>query len=235
VKSFDDINAPEVQEKLRFLIRLAKEQDSLTYDDINEALPDGLVTVDLMDEIFIRLRGLEIQIVESTDVDHVKIKRVAQPDEDDSAAEEREESTSLDVLDDPVRMYLKQMGAVPLLTRDQEINISKRIEKAELSLHRCLQNIGFIANEYLMLGDSLMKGGERFDRLVVDRKFEDRDAYFKKLKVVCEQVRESIAIANDQYRAVMKAPEKQKAALTEKFEQTKAGLIKAIVKFYFKQ
>jgi RNA polymerase primary sigma factor len=235
VKSFDDINAPEVQEKLRFLIRLAKEQDSLTYDDINEALPDGLVTVDLMDEIFIRLRGLEIQIVESTDVDHVKIKRVAQPDEDDSAAEEREESTSLDVLDDPVRMYLKQMGAVPLLTRDQEINISKRIEKAELSLHRCLQNIGFIANEYLMLGDSLMKGGERFDRLVVDRKFEDRDVYFKKLKVVCEQVRESIAIANDQYRAVMKAPEKQKAALTEKFEQTKAGLIKAIVKFYFKQ
>ncbi len=235
VKSYDNINAPEVQEKLRFLIRLAKEQDALTYDDINEALPDGLVTVDLMDEIFIRLRGLEIQIVESTEVDNVKVKRVTRPDEDESAIEEREESNSLDVLDDPVRMYLKQMGAVPLLTRDQEINISKRIEKAEFSLHRCLQNIGFIASEYLMLGDSLMKGGERFDRLVMDRKFEDRDVYFKKLKIVCEQVRESIALANDQYRAVMKASDKQRPALTAKFEQTKAALIKSIVKFYFKQ
>ena len=230
----DDINEPAVQEKLRYLIRLAKEQDSLTYDDINQALPGGLVTVELMDEIFIRLRGLEIQIVESTDVDRVKIKRIAVAEDDDSAIEEREEG-SLDMLDDPVRMYLRQMGAVPLLTRDQEINISKRIERAETALHKCLQNIGFIATEYLQLGESLMMGGERFDRLVVDRKFDDRDVYFKKLAPVIEQARDGIRLATEQYRALMKADEKHHAALNEKFEQTKTALIKACGKFHFKQ
>ena len=63
---YDDINAPDIQEKLRFLIRLAKEQDYLTFDDFNEALPNGFVTPELLDEIIIRLRSLEIEIIEPT-------------------------------------------------------------------------------------------------------------------------------------------------------------------------
>jgi RNA polymerase primary sigma factor len=236
-KIHDDINAPEVQEKIRYLIRLAKEQDGISLDDINEALPNGLVTVDLMDEIFVRLRSLEIPIVSSTSIGPVKMKSPPSSsggDDEDSGPAEKD-TGSLDVLDDPVRMYLKQMGAVPLLTRDQEIGISKRIEKAEASLHACLQHVGFIASEYLSLGTALLNGQERFDRLVLDRKFDDRDAYFKKLAPVCETVRETIALASQQYQALMKAPAKQKAGLTEKFELTKASLIKACDKFYFKQ
>ena len=114
---YDDIHTPEIQEKLRFLIRLAKEQDYLTFDDFNEALPNGFVTPELLDEIIIRLRSLEIEIIEPTEVDRVKAKRPTVV-EDEPIAEEREEG-QLDMLDDPVRMYLKQMGAVPLLTRDQ--------------------------------------------------------------------------------------------------------------------
>jgi len=233
--TYDDINAPEIQEKLRFLIRAAKEQDHLSLDDINEALPTGFVTPDLLDEIITRIRHLEIDIVESGNVDRVKPKRPATAsDEDENVLEEREEG-QLDMLDDPVRMYLKQMGAVPLLTRDQEIAISKRIEKAETLLHRCLQNIGFISNEYLHLGDALASGAERFDKLVLDRKIEDRDSYFKKLRQVCEQVREGISQANDQYRSLMKANSRQQAAIQEKFEQTKSSIIKLCSKFYFKQ
>ena len=235
-KVHDDINAPEVQEKLRYLIRLAKEQDGISLDDINEALPNGLVTVDLMDEIFVRLRGLEIPIVSSTSIGPVKMKApVSSSGDDDDSGPPEKETGSLDVLDDPVRMYLKQMGAVPLLTRDQEIGISKRIEKAEASLHTCLQHVGFIASEYLSLGTALLNGQERFDRLVLDRKFDDRDAYFKKLAPVCDTVRETIALAAQQYQALMKATAKQKTALSEKFEQTKASLIKACDKFFFKQ
>ena len=234
--TFDDINAPEVQEKLRYLIRLAKEQDGISLDDINEALPNGLVSVDLMDEIFVRLRGLEIPIVSSTPMGPVKMKAPANTGRDDEESVSGDRTPSnLDVLDDPVRMYLKQMGAVPLLTRDQEIGISKRIEKAEASLHACLQNIGFVAHEYLALGTALLNGQERFDRLVLDRKFDDRDAYFKKLPPVCETVREAIASASKQYGALMSAPAKQKAALADKFQQTKTALIKSCEKFYFKQ
>ncbi|WP_304944980.1 RNA polymerase sigma factor RpoD [Verrucomicrobium sp. BvORR034] len=230
----DDINAPEIQEKLRYLIRLAKEQDYLTFDDFNESLPNGFVTPELMDEILIRLRSLEIEVIEPTQVDRVKTKRTTVADDEDTVVEEREDG-QLDMLDDPVRMYLKQMGAVPLLTRDQEIGISKRIEKAESHLQACLQNIGFIATEYLHLGDALASGTERFDKLVLDRQIEDRDSYFKKLRQVCDQVRDDITKANDQYRALMTASAKQRQSLKDAFEQTKSSLIKLCAKFYFKQ
>ncbi|TLD68239.1 RNA polymerase sigma factor RpoD [Phragmitibacter flavus] len=236
--TLDDINAPEIQEKLRFLIRLAKEHDHLTYDEINEAMPNGFVSPDLLDEIIIRLRNLEIQIVESPEVAPAKSKSSrsgsSNNDDDDSATEEREES-QLDMLDDPVRMYLKQMGSVPLLTREQEIIISKRIEKAEGHFHTCLQDIGFIAGEYLHLADSLASGSERFDRIVIERKDEDRDTYFKKLRQVSEQVRDQIAQTSSLYRDYLRGSASKKPALLEKFQQSRIALVKLCAKFYFKQ
>ncbi len=232
--NYSDINAVEVQEKLRFLIRLAKEQDHLTFDDLNEALPNGFVTTELLDEIITRLRNLEIEIVDPSAVDRVKTKRAPLPDEDDPAIEEREEAGQIDVLDDPVRMYLKQMGQVPLLTRDQEITISKRIENAELNLWLCLQHIGFIATEYLHLGEALMGGAERFDKLVTNCKIDDREVYFKKLEQTCGQVRESLATAAEQYRYLMESPTRQRTSHRVKFEQAKTALFKLCAKFYFK-
>jgi len=238
--SFDDINAPEIQEKLRYLIRLAKEHDHLTYDEINEALPMGYVTADLLDEIIIRLRNLEIQIVESPESITHKTKTIrpstasSDDDEESSSGEEREES-QLDMLDDPVRMYLKQMGSVPLLTREQEISISKRIEKAESHFYSCLQNIGFVALEYLNLADALASGSERFDRIVVDRKEEDRDTYFKKLRQISEQVRDQIHQTTSLYQDYLKSPSAAQAEAYENFQQSRVALIKLYAKFYFKQ
>ncbi len=229
-----DINTPEIQEKLRQLVRLAKEQEYLTFDDLNESLPEGFVTPDLLDEIITRLRNLEIHIIQSTDVDRVKTARPAQPDDEETVLEEAEES-QLDMLDDPVRMYLKQMGQVPLLTRDQEIAISKRVESSESGLWRCLQNIGFIATEYLQLGEALLNGSERFDRLVIDQKNEDRDGYFKKLGQNCETLRETLTQAATQYKAVMEASNRHRATLEKKFTDSKVALFKLCAKFYFKQ
>ena len=110
----------ERNEKVKELIRLAQEQGYLTYNDISETLPDSLMVPEHLDEIYVKLRNLEVEIVDQAEVDRVK---GAEPEED--------EKTRLDILDDPVRMYLKQMGQVPLLTREQEVEISKRIELAE--------------------------------------------------------------------------------------------------------
>ncbi len=114
-------NATTIPEKIKELVRLAQEQGYLTYTDINDALPEGMVTPEDLDEIYVKLRNLEIEIVDQAEVDRVK---QAEP-------EEEEDKSRLDILDDPVRMYLKQMGQVPLLTREQEVEISKRIEEAE--------------------------------------------------------------------------------------------------------
>jgi RNA polymerase primary sigma factor len=167
-------------------------------------------------------------------VDRVKAKRPVVVEDDAPIPEEREEG-QLDMLDDPVRMYLKQMGAVPLLTREQEIAISKRIEKAEAALHQCLQHIGFIMSEYLSLGEALASGSERFDRLVLDRQIENRDNYFKKLRQVCDQVRDGISKAGEQYKELMKSGSKAKKGLRESFEGIRSQINKLCMKFYFKQ
>ena len=81
-----------------------------------------------MDLILTRLRRLEIDIIEASEVDRYKDGK---KDTEEELEEEERTETKVDILDDPVRMYLKQMGQVPLLTREQEVEISKRIEEAE--------------------------------------------------------------------------------------------------------
>src|SRR6185295_14383269 len=164
----------ELTEKVKELIRLAQEQGYLTYNDINEALPDSVVTAEEMDEIYVKLRNLEIEIVDQAEVDRVK-----QPE-----PEEEEEKTRLDILDDPVRMYLKQMGQVPLLTREQEVEISKRIEEAEHEVKRIIYSFGFAGKEHIALAEKLASEPpkERFDRVVVDKKVENRDAHLRALR-----------------------------------------------------
>ena len=94
----------DLAEKVKELVRLAQEQGYLTYNDINDALPDAVVSPEELDDLYSKLRTLEVEIVDQAEVDRVK-----QPE-----PEEEEDKTRLDILDDPVRMYLKQMGQVPL-------------------------------------------------------------------------------------------------------------------------
>ncbi len=74
---------------------------------------------------------MEIDIIEASEVDRYKDGKKESEEE-----EEEKPEAKLDILDDPVRMYLKQMGQVPLLTREQEVEISKRIEEAENMVQR---------------------------------------------------------------------------------------------------
>jgi len=103
---------PEVlAEQIKELVRLAQDQGHLTHADVNETLAHFSTTAAQMDEVYARLRQLEIAIVDAAEVEGGK----------SSDAEEEEDRSRLDGLDDPVRMYLKQMGQVALLTREQEV------------------------------------------------------------------------------------------------------------------
>lgn len=234
---YDDIHATEIQSRLRTLIRLAKEQDHLSWDDINEALPSGIVTVDLMEEVLIRLRAMEIRITDDGEVEgrefplSVKLNSLTGTE----TAAPKNEAGRLDSLDDPVRMYLRQMGQVPLLTREQEIQISKRIEKAETGLQQCLQNVGFVALSYLDLAKNLAEGTERFDRLVIDRKNEERDLYFKKLIPLIAQVAEAHGKCASYYQASIGASGKKQATALESFTNARNAYFKLCAKFFFKQ
>ena len=144
---------------------------------------------------------MEIDIIEASDVDRYKDGKKAEDQEE----EEEKPEAKLDILDDPVRMYLKQMGQVPLLTREQEVEISKRIEDAELNVQKHINRFGFIARAYLDLAQKLQEGRERFDRVILDKKIESRERYMKALPKLCAQLEHAAAELRDDLQALPRA------------------------------
>jgi RNA polymerase primary sigma factor len=151
-------------------------------------------------------------------------------------AEEEESRTSQhDILDDPVRMYLKQMGQVPLLTREQEVEISKRIETAELKAQESLFQAAAIGAYIGGLGAKLLTREERFDRVVIDKKIESREVYFKTLPKLVENTQRSEAGVAEAWEEFLKARgEAEKKKVNAKFRKRENTLRAFFAKFYFK-
>ena len=170
----------KLNERIRNLIRLSKEQSFLTYRDINQALPDSVNNPDEIENVISILQNLEVDILDDSEVEAFKARQ--------EETEEKEVRTSQnDILDDPVRMYLKQMGQVPLLTREEEVAISKRIEKAELKAQDALFSTALTLEFQNSVVTKLLNREERFDRVVLDKKIESREAYFNSLPKLLEE------------------------------------------------
>jgi RNA polymerase primary sigma factor len=220
----------DLTEKVKELVRLAQEQGYLTYNDINEALPDGVVSPDELDDLYSKLRNLEVEIVDQAEVDRVK-----QPEPD-----EEEDKGRLDILDDPVRMYLKQMGQVPLLTREQEVEISKRIENAENEVKRIIYSFGFAGKEHIALAEKLISEPpkERFDRVIVDKKVEGRETHLRELRRLVKNVRGRDQEVDVKYAELLAiAPENgaNHGKIQKEFKKLDEKLQKTFCKFYYKQ
>ena len=217
-----------LKDKIKELVQLAQDQGHLTVGDINEALPRDFVTAEKLEEVLKKLKGLEVEIVEQLDA-APRQKPV------ESAAEA--EKTRLDILDDPVRMYLKQMGQVPLLTREQEVEISKRIEEAELEVKRILYGLGFTAKEHIALAEKLTADPpkERFDRVTLDKVIETRDKHLKTLHRLIKKVREEDGEVDKKYIAWRKAPNSRAKKILSDFNKGNEKLQKNFSKFLFKQ
>jgi RNA polymerase primary sigma factor len=226
------IDTPEIQEKIRELIKLAKEQDYLTFDDINDILPNDLVDPEDVEAIMERLRNMEFDIIDASEVDRYKDKK---RDDDSGDDEDLKADQKLDILDDPVRMYLKQMGQVPLLTREQEVEISKRIEDAEIEVARHLHMFGFVTDSYLELADKLNKGKERFDRVILDKKIESRERYMKGLPKLCDQLKQLHQENDDLFRQLSAKNPRGKKKLEEEFQKNIQTLNRVFTRFYYKQ
>jgi RNA polymerase primary sigma factor len=225
------LDTPEIQEKLRELVKLAKEQGYITFDDLSEILPDSVNEPEEMDAIMTRLRAMEIDIIDSSEVDRYKDGQKAQDEE-----EEDKTDSKLDVLDDPVRMYLKQMGQVPLLTREQEVEISKRIEDAELMVQKHIYRFGFTARAHLELAHKLIEQRERFDRVILDKKIESRERYMKALPRLCDQVEKAANEVAKRYKGLMglSTPNPNTKTFKE-FKKAHDSLQRLYPKFYYKQ
>jgi RNA polymerase primary sigma factor len=218
----------DLNETLKELLALARENGYLTYDDINDILPDTL-TPDDLDEIYTKLRNLDVEIVDRSEVSRIK----AQPEQ----PEAEDDDARLDFLDDPVRMYMNQMGKVPLLTREQEVEICKRIEVAEIEMKRIIYSFGFCGKEHIALAEKLLSEPpkERFDRVIVDKKIASRDEHLKDLRTIIKKVRQMDAKVDEKYLALQKAGKARHDALEKEFLKLDKKLQEGFPKFYYKQ
>lgn len=135
---------PEVKK----LIELGKQNGEITYDELNEILPDKLLNSDKIDDIFILLNQLGIEVVEeSSNKDHA-----AQVDDGKKGkAAKRVNIVAADTahVDDPIRLYLKEIGKVSLLSGDQEVDLAKRIEEGEIQIEETIYKSSLLVNELI--------------------------------------------------------------------------------------
>lgn len=173
----------EFQHKMDELVVTAKEQGYITYEEINEVLPMSFDTPEQIDQVLIFLAGMDIQVLNQAEVERQKEKKKEVKELEGIA--KRAEGTP----DDPVRMYLKEMGSVPLLTREEEVEISKRIEKAQIQIEKIILRFRFSAKEAISIASSLINGKDRFDKIIAEKEVEDKSKYLKLLPKLAELLR----------------------------------------------
>ncbi|QQS49452.1 MAG: RNA polymerase sigma factor RpoD [Acidobacteriota bacterium] len=145
------------------LLSLGKEKAFLTYDDINQELPEGMVSADDIEDIFAMLgaEGIVISDSEEKFLENAAVAAGGDKKLDEMAEDEIELDLSpgtLDKTNDPVRLYLREMGVVPLLTREGEVTIAKRIERGKIRAQKAISRSPVAIAELIAIGQELVSG-----------------------------------------------------------------------------
>ncbi len=155
----------EKYDEVRQLISIGKEKGYLLYDEVNELLPADITSSEELDDLFSTFGSAGIEVVDSEKT----YREEKLLDRTQEGAEEVELDLTpgaLDKTNDPVRMYLREMGTVPLLTREGEVEIAKRIERGKLAVIKSISRTPTIARLVMKMGDEL-KNDERSVRELV--------------------------------------------------------------------
>jgi RNA polymerase primary sigma factor len=152
------------------LISKGKEKGYLTYDEINDVLPDEMMSPDHIDETIMLFDDLNIEIV---DENNKKIGRTAKAAR--KVVEKSESATDFGSVTDPVKMYLREMGLVTLLSREEEIEIAKKIEAGEQEVLKAMLETTLGVESIIALGNNIEKGNLRPKHVLRD--VDEGDAY----------------------------------------------------------
>src|SRR5438094_925877 len=200
-----DLTIEEKYDEVRQLINIGKEKGYLLYDEVNELLPSEITSSDELDDLFNTFGSAGIEVIDS---DQKYLRDDVKPiDRTGEGAEELELDLTpgaLDKTNDPVRMYLREMGTVPLLTREGEVEIARRIERGKLAVIKSISRTPIIAKRVIHLGDQLHSGERTIRELVI---FNDEE-------ITDERIAERSKQVQKQIDAVRKA-----RGISEKLEQ----------------
>jgi RNA polymerase primary sigma factor len=152
------LSIEEKYDEVKELILMGKERGYLLYDEVNDLLPEGVCSSDELDSIFSLFGSAGIEVIDTEQKFQDDSKR--DDKRDDNAGEESEfdiSALNLDKTNDPVRLYLREMGTVPLLSREGEVEIAKRVEHGQRVVLKALSRSPLVVQEILNIGDQLKK------------------------------------------------------------------------------
>ncbi len=155
--SIEDKDRDDVMERL---LELGGDKKYLTFDDLNRELPDNVVSPDDIEDVLQKLEGSNIAVADS-DERLLEQAAVAVPEDEEEIDEDIELDLSAGTLEktnDPVRLYLREMGVVPLLTREGEVAIAKRIERGQLKTQKAISRSPIAVRELIKIGEDLEGG-----------------------------------------------------------------------------
>ena len=161
----------EKYDEVRQLISIGKEKGYLLYDEVNELLPADITSSDELDDLFSTFGNAGIVVVDSEE----KYREVKLLDRTGEGAEDIEldlSPSAIDKTNDPVRMYLREMGTVPLLTREGEVEIAKRIERGKFAVVKSISRTPTVAKTIIRMGEQLRSGDRTIRELIT---FQDED------------------------------------------------------------
>src|SRR5207253_3553839 len=171
------------RKEVRDLLAMGRDKGFLTYDEVNDALPADIVSSDQIDDVMSMFGDNDIAIVD--EANKVKLPETKPPEpepvhaktaeEEAEEKKEQEEEDNYSKSNDPVRMYLRKMGSVSLLTREGEVEIAKRIEEGERRVLQVVLNSSIAVEEIIELGEKLKKQKVRVKEVVRDVDEEDAD------------------------------------------------------------
>jgi RNA polymerase primary sigma factor len=149
-------------DQVKQLISIGKEKGYLTYEEVNDFLPDDVVSSGEIDDIFIMFNEMDINIIDETEkTKYAEDKLESEEKISDLGLTELEEEVSgayVGRTDDPVRLYLREMGTVPLLTREDEVRIAKRIEQGKQKMLKAITKTPVAHREIIDLKNRLIEG-----------------------------------------------------------------------------
>ena len=165
-------------DEVKELILIGKERGYLLYDEVNDVLPEGVCSSEELDSIFSLFGAAGIEVIDTEQKFFERETREAK-EEEDAAADGEFSFTAINNLDktnDPVRIYLREMGAVPLLNREGEVELAKRIEHGRRIIRKALSRSPLVVREILGMGDQLKKNGISIKDIVSFSDDETTDA-----------------------------------------------------------